>query len=191
MYGRSDKSNAWIVTEENRAHKVAENYTNHLNGFKFEQRVAALTKLAALVSEKVKFQLLQSLGNIYFHQSVQKLENDEFNTSSQYISECSFYYEECSKILRILEASPSNTFDTNFISYQSLESFNQQVGRQLLITDATRCKHDADSLLASFIDCAEPLDAEKVWDTIDLYRVAIIKAKGARSGDIEYYRTCL
>jgi hypothetical protein len=105
---------------------------------------------------------------------VQKLEEDEFNMSSQYINECSFYYEECSRILRNLEP---DSYDEDYIDRESLETFNEEFRQQMLITDAKKVKHDADLLLDLFINYEERLDIEKVWDTIDMYRVAIMKTK--------------
>ncbi len=122
--------------------------------------------------------MLLNLGRLYFNQSVQKLENDEFNLSSQYINECPFYYEECSRILRTLEADPDSSLDYDYIDDESLDMFNNEVTQQILITDAKKCKHDADLLLDMFINYEERLDIEKVWDTIELYRVAITKTKG-------------
>jgi hypothetical protein len=178
---------AWTTALEAKATTAVDAYLTFLGSVSFEHRVEALSRLARqeLVDGELKVQLLYNVGRLYFSKSITELENQKTRASSSSIHECSFYYEECGKILREIVAARSNTnLDHLHMHRMSVDLFGEEVAQQMIVVSGTKFKEDADASLRLIMSNADKIrtgwdviDIECAWDTIDMYRVAIAQTK--------------
>ncbi|XP_065669879.1 uncharacterized protein LOC124817936 isoform X2 [Hydra vulgaris] len=157
----------------------------YINSFLFEKEYSLqISSLSELIQHDkilkiVKVYITYRLSNLHHQLSIKYLDEKEINESFKSINDCNYFYEECFKYNKQVNAE---NIDAEFNFWNDLDQLKTSIDLQICILDGLKAKHEADLTYDKCINESESVDIELAWNAIDMYRVAI---KATATKDIE------
>lgn len=192
-FGLWSKSDDWIdylkVKSKNNLIEyidlISSQTQRHENTHVFVEKCIRLLDLCPRHTKAhVNFKICQ----YYFNKSVQNIDID-YLISLRSIKECYFFYQECLRLVKLDQQVTSSTNQNEYnLDRTLIDELIDDVLRQECIAEARQQKNIADGYYDKAVNVSEQLDVDQIWNVIDLYRDAIIKAK---EKDVEIEAECL
>jgi hypothetical protein len=176
-HGETSKSKAWIDHLKEKSKTLVVEYVSLILHEHHSSQVKKLMSLSSVVPEHLKLHIHFLICQCYYHASVKLLEED-CKLSVHLIKECYFYYEECKRLINIEKKAYDNRDSFIYLlETQKLDELIESVLFQECIAEGQKQKHIADQFYDKAINENEEIDIELLWDTIDLYKSAILLTK--------------
>jgi hypothetical protein len=168
------KASTWIAEVKETAQSAVFYFLIHLNKQPLEVFSSSINKLAEETNDQIKIEMYFMIAGYFFSESVSQLHIENIDKSWLFINECQIYTEKCRKILR--ENKQNTEFE--FSNLEDLNKLTEEFNLHFSLVDARKCKQEADKFAERFINNEKISDDGQVWETIDLYRMAVTRIIG-------------
>ncbi|XP_065644059.1 uncharacterized protein LOC136075304 [Hydra vulgaris] len=143
-----------------------------LFGKEYSLQISSLNDLIQndKILKVVKARVSYRLSNLHHHLSIEYLDEKQINESFKSINDCNYFYEECFRYSKQVNAE-NNNIKLSF--WNDLAQLKTNIDLQIYILDGLKAKHKADLTYDKCINEGESVYIELAWEAIDMYRAAI------------------